>query len=126
MIPQHVVVGDCPKDGVPEDVDLRGTGTRQVRITGGDLFATQDLGTSVPIAMAVISLMSTTAVSLSSMGTLRTGPVDMVGRRSSQKRAINSWLVLHRVEADKAGKAVLFFDELMHDGEALEEGSPPK
>lgn len=34
--------------------------------------------------------------------------------------------VLHRVEADKAGKAVVFFHDLMHDGEPLKEGSPPK
>ena len=34
--------------------------------------------------------------------------------------------VLHRVEADKAGKAVAFFHGLMHDGEPLKEGSPPK
>jgi hypothetical protein len=27
--------------------------------------------------------------------------------------------VLHRVEADKAGKAVVFFHDLMHDGEPL-------
>jgi len=30
------------------------------------------------------------------------------------------------VEADKAGKAVVFFHDLMHDGEPLKEGSPPK
>ncbi len=34
--------------------------------------------------------------------------------------------VLHRVEADKAGKAVVFFHDLMHDGEPLKEGSAPK
>lgn len=34
--------------------------------------------------------------------------------------------VLHTVEADKAGKAVVFFHDLMHDGEPLKEGSPPK
>ena len=34
--------------------------------------------------------------------------------------------VLHKVEADKAGKAVVFFHDLMHDGEPLKEGSPPK
>ena len=34
--------------------------------------------------------------------------------------------VLHRVEADKAGKASVFFHDLMHDGEPLHEGSPPK
>lgn len=34
--------------------------------------------------------------------------------------------VLHRVEADKAGKAVVFFHDLMHDGEPLKEGSPEK
>jgi len=34
--------------------------------------------------------------------------------------------VLHRVEADKAGKAVVFFHDLMHDGEPLKDGSPPK
>jgi len=34
--------------------------------------------------------------------------------------------ILHRVEADKAGKAVLFFHDLMHDGEPLKQGSPPK
>jgi hypothetical protein len=35
--------------------------------------------------------------------------------------------VIHRVEANKAGKAVVFFHDLMHDdGEPLKEGSPPK
>ena len=34
--------------------------------------------------------------------------------------------VLHRVEADRAGKAVVFFHDLMHDGEPVEEGFPPK
>lgn len=34
--------------------------------------------------------------------------------------------ILHRVEADKAGKAVVFFHDLMHDGEQLKEGSPVK
>merc|ERR1712154_138579 len=34
--------------------------------------------------------------------------------------------VLHRVEADKSGKAVVFFHDLMHDGEPLKEGSAPK
>lgn len=34
--------------------------------------------------------------------------------------------VLHRIEADKAGKGVLFFHDLMHDGEPLKEGSPYK
>ena len=34
--------------------------------------------------------------------------------------------ILHRIEADKAGKAVLFLHDLMHDGEPLKEGSPPK
>lgn len=34
--------------------------------------------------------------------------------------------VLHRVEADKAGKAVVFLHDLMHDGEPLKDGSPPK
>lgn len=34
--------------------------------------------------------------------------------------------VLHTVEADKAGKAVVFLHNLMHDGEPLKEGSPPK
>lgn len=34
--------------------------------------------------------------------------------------------VLHRIEADKAGKAVVFFHDLMHDGEPLQEGSPEK
>jgi hypothetical protein len=34
--------------------------------------------------------------------------------------------VLHRVEADHAGKAVIFFHNLLHDGEPLNEGSPPK
>lgn len=34
--------------------------------------------------------------------------------------------VIHRVEADKKGKAVVFFHDLMHDGEPLKEGSPPK
>ena len=32
--------------------------------------------------------------------------------------------VLHRVEADKHGKAVVFFHDLMHDGEPLKENSP--
>ena len=32
----------------------------------------------------------------------------------------------HRVEADKAGKAVVFLHDLMHDGEPLKAGSPPK
>lgn len=34
--------------------------------------------------------------------------------------------VLHRVEADHAGKAVIFFHNLLHDGEPLNEGSSPK
>ncbi len=34
--------------------------------------------------------------------------------------------VLHRVEADKRGKAVIFLHNLMHDGEPLKAGSPPK
>lgn len=34
--------------------------------------------------------------------------------------------VLHKVEADKAGKASVFFHDLMHDGEPLKAGSPPK
>mmetsp|Transcript_9484 Transcript_9484/g.13947 ORF Transcript_9484/g.13947 Transcript_9484/m.13947 type:complete len:274 (-) Transcript_9484:232-1053(-) len=34
--------------------------------------------------------------------------------------------VLHRIEADKAGKAVVFFHDLLHDGEPLKQGSPPK
>mmetsp|Transcript_18155 Transcript_18155/g.28067 ORF Transcript_18155/g.28067 Transcript_18155/m.28067 type:complete len:274 (-) Transcript_18155:37-858(-) len=34
--------------------------------------------------------------------------------------------ILHKVEADSAGKAVLFFHDLMHDGEPLKEGSSPK
>jgi len=34
--------------------------------------------------------------------------------------------ILYRVEADKAGKAVIFFHDHMHDGEPLKEGSPPK
>eukprot|EP00978_Attheya_sp_CCMP212_P032946 scaffold130700_cov68-Attheya_sp.AAC.1 len=34
--------------------------------------------------------------------------------------------VLYRVEANKAGKAVVFFQDLLHDGEPLKEGSPPK
>eukprot|EP00980_Cylindrotheca_fusiformis_P028985 scaffold22688_cov172-Cylindrotheca_fusiformis.AAC.3 len=34
--------------------------------------------------------------------------------------------VLHRVEAEKAGTASVFFHDLMHDGEPLKEGSPPK
>jgi len=34
--------------------------------------------------------------------------------------------ILHRVEADKAGKAVVFLHDLMHDGEPLKDGSPPK
>ena len=32
--------------------------------------------------------------------------------------------VLQQVESDKAGKAVIFFHDLMHDGEPLAEGSP--
>lgn len=34
--------------------------------------------------------------------------------------------VLHRVEALDAGTASVFFHDLMHDGEPLKEGSPPK
>jgi len=34
--------------------------------------------------------------------------------------------VLHRVEAEKAGTASVFFHDLMHDGEPLKKGSPPK
>lgn len=34
--------------------------------------------------------------------------------------------VLHRIESDSAGRAVVFFHGLMHDGEPLAEGSPPK
>lgn len=34
--------------------------------------------------------------------------------------------VIHRVEADKAGKAVVFLHDLMHDGEPLNDESPPK
>jgi len=34
--------------------------------------------------------------------------------------------VWHRVEADSAGKASMFFHDLLHDGEPLKEGSPPK
>lgn len=34
--------------------------------------------------------------------------------------------VLHRVEAEKAGTASVFFHDFMHDGEPLKEGSPPK
>ena len=34
--------------------------------------------------------------------------------------------VLHRIEADRAGKAVVFFHDLMHDGEPLKDKSPPK
>ncbi len=34
--------------------------------------------------------------------------------------------VLHRIEADSAGKAVVFLHDLMHDGEPLKEGSPAK
>mmetsp|Transcript_21200 Transcript_21200/g.44509 ORF Transcript_21200/g.44509 Transcript_21200/m.44509 type:complete len:272 (-) Transcript_21200:101-916(-) len=34
--------------------------------------------------------------------------------------------VLHRVEAERAGTASVFFHDLMHDGEPLKEGSPPK
>lgn len=34
--------------------------------------------------------------------------------------------VLHRVEAEKAGTASVFFHDLMHDGEPLKQGSPPK
>jgi len=39
---------------------------------------------------------------------------------------INEDDVLHRVEADKQGKAVVFFHDLMHDGEPLKPGSAPK
>jgi hypothetical protein len=34
--------------------------------------------------------------------------------------------VLHRVEAEQVGTASVFFHDLMHDGEPLKEGSPPK
>lgn len=34
--------------------------------------------------------------------------------------------VLYKVESDKKGKAVVFFHDLMHDGEPLKEGSAPK
>lgn len=34
--------------------------------------------------------------------------------------------VLHRVEAERAGTASVFFHDLMHDGEPLKAGSPPK
>ncbi|CAJ1936489.1 unnamed protein product [Cylindrotheca closterium] len=34
--------------------------------------------------------------------------------------------VLHRVEAEQAGTASVFFHDLMHDGEPLKTGSPPK
>mmetsp|Transcript_27343 Transcript_27343/g.66375 ORF Transcript_27343/g.66375 Transcript_27343/m.66375 type:complete len:272 (-) Transcript_27343:1564-2379(-) len=34
--------------------------------------------------------------------------------------------VLYRVEAEQAGTASVFFHELMHDGEPLKKGSPPK
>jgi hypothetical protein len=34
--------------------------------------------------------------------------------------------VLYRVEAENAGTASVFFHDLMHDGEPLKEGSPPK
>lgn len=34
--------------------------------------------------------------------------------------------VLHRVEAERAGTASVFFHDLMHDGEPLKRGSPPK
>lgn len=34
--------------------------------------------------------------------------------------------VLHRVEAEQAGSASVFFHDLMHDGEPLKDGSPPK
>uniref|UniRef100_A0A7S4W0D2 Fe2OG dioxygenase domain-containing protein n=1 Tax=Ditylum brightwellii TaxID=49249 RepID=A0A7S4W0D2_9STRA len=34
--------------------------------------------------------------------------------------------ITHRVEANKAGKAVIFFHGLMHDGEPLVDNSPPK
>ena len=40
------------------------------------------------------------------------------GREYKQRR--------HTVEADKAGKSVLFLHDLKHDGEPLQEGSPPK
>jgi hypothetical protein len=39
---------------------------------------------------------------------------------------INDSDVLHRVESDKAGKAVVFLHGLMHDGEPLAKGSPSK
>mmetsp|Transcript_19580 Transcript_19580/g.26880 ORF Transcript_19580/g.26880 Transcript_19580/m.26880 type:complete len:276 (-) Transcript_19580:56-883(-) len=34
--------------------------------------------------------------------------------------------VVHRIEANKSGKAVIFFHKLMHDGEPLADNSPPK
>merc|ERR1712013_731865 len=34
--------------------------------------------------------------------------------------------VSHRVESNRAGKAVVFFHDLMHDGEPLKVGSPSK
>lgn len=34
--------------------------------------------------------------------------------------------VLHKVEAERAGTASVFFHDLMHDGEPLKRGSPPK
>ncbi len=34
--------------------------------------------------------------------------------------------IICKVDADKAGKAVVFFHDLMHDGEPLKDGSPPK
>ena len=34
--------------------------------------------------------------------------------------------IICQVDADKAGKAVVFFHDLMHDGEPLKDGSPPK
>jgi len=34
--------------------------------------------------------------------------------------------VLHRVEAERSGTASVFLHDLMHDGEPLREGSPPK
>lgn len=46
---------------------------------------------------------------------------DSHGRHCTPETAVT-----HRVEADKAGKAVIFFHGLMHDGEPLLEGSPAK
>ena len=48
-----------------------------------------------------------------------------------EKREDDLWLspedsVRHRIEADQAGKALMFLHDLMHDSEQLQEGDPPK